>query len=266
MSAVVPDLNVSSLSPQPQPQNSVGPAYVYEPPPVMPPPPATLEQSGLTSSLIEQLILKMLYFRGEVVGRDLASALGLKFSLIDNTIESLKHQHTVALKRSLGMGNSSGLFHLTEAGRALARGYLETNQYAGPAPVPLQQYTAIVRRQKLNGSWLTSEKLLAAFKHMVVSPRILSQIGPAVNSGKSFLIYGQPGNGKTALAESLFRIHTEPVYIPYAIEYQGNIVQVYDPIYHQKIEDSEEELSAVTYERAYDGRWFRSRRPFIITG
>ena len=73
----------------------------------------------------------------------------------------------------------------------------------------------------------------------MVEPDILAQIGPAVNASKSFLIYGQPGNGKTALAESLFRVETEPIYMPYAIECQGNIIQIYDPIYHQKIEDEE---------------------------
>lgn len=249
----VPSPRVASPSP---------PAYR----PVVPPPPATLEQAGLTSAIIEQLILKLLFYRGEMIGRDLASTIGLKVSVIDETIESLKRQHLIAVKRSLGMGNSSGLFALTEAGRGLARNYMETNQYAGAAPVPLYQYKAVVRRQRLQGSWLTTEMLMDAFKHIVVTPHILSQIGPAVNSGKSFLIYGQPGNGKTALAESLFRIQTEPIYIPYAIEYQGSIVQIFDPIYHQKIEDTEDDVSALTFEKSYDGRWFRAPRPFIITG
>lgn len=262
MSAFAAELNVQTPPPPvvahvPQQHESQVPAAVT------PPAPETIAEAGLTDALIEQLVLKMLYYRGELIGRDLASAMGLKYSLIDNTIETLKRQHLVLVKRSLGMGNSSGLFVLAEAGRTLARTYLESNQYAGPAPVPLYQYTAVVRRQRLSGSWLTAEMLGEAFRHMVVSRQILSQIGPAVNSGKSFLIYGQPGNGKTALAESLFRLQTEPIYIPYAIEYQGNIVQLYDPIYHQKIEDDQ---SSLTYERAYDGRWFRSKRPFIITG
>ncbi len=77
----------------------------------------------------------------------------------------------------------------------------------------------------------------------MVEADILAQIGPAVNSSKSFLIYGQPGNGKTALAESLFRVETEPIYMPYAIECQGNIIQLYDPIYHQKIDDERFEVA-----------------------
>ena len=109
----------------------------------------------------------------------------------------------------------------------------------GPVPVPLHQYAEVVRRQRLAENWLTPESLRRAFKHLVVEQDILARIGPAVNSNKSFLIYGQPGNGKTALAEALFRVETAPIYMPYAIESQGNIMQLYDPIYHQKIDDAE---------------------------
>lgn len=228
--------------------------------------PNTLEETGLTGSMIEQLILKILYFRGELLGRELAAAMGLKFSIIDHIVENFKRQHLVAVKRSSGMGNMSAVLVLTEAGRSLTREYMENNQYAGPAPVPLEQYVEMVRKQKPKQDWLSAEQLQQAFSGLVVSPALLAQIGPALNASKSFLIYGQPGNGKTALAEALNHVETEPIFIPYAIEYQGNIVQMYDPIYHQRIEEATSLLSAVSTEMAYDCRWFRCRRPFIITG
>lgn len=233
---------------------------------VMPPVPESLEDLGIPPVIIEQLILKYLYFRGELLGREIAGLLGLTFSLIDELLETFKRQHFVGVKKSLGMGNMSGVFFLTEAGRNLAREFLENNQYAGPIPVPLFQYSEVVRRQRLKENWLNPKSLVQAFRHLVVEPDILAQIGPAVNSSKSFLIYGQPGNGKTALAESLFRVSTEPIFMPYALESQGNIIQVYDPIYHQKIDDEESAMSALSTELPYDGRWFRCRRPFIITG
>ncbi len=233
---------------------------------VVPPVPESIQDSGIPASIVEQLILKYLYFRGELVGREIASLLGFQFSLIDDLLETFKRQHFVAVKKSLGMGNMSGVFMLTESGRNLAREFLENNQYAGPAPVPLYQYTEVVRRQKLKDNWLSPELLIKAFKHLVVEPDILAQIGPAVNASKSFLIYGQPGNGKTALAESLFRVDSDPIYMPYAVESQGNIIQIYDPIYHQKIEDEGSAISALRVELPHDGRWFKCRRPFIITG
>jgi predicted ATPase with chaperone activity len=233
---------------------------------IVPPVPESLEELGVPAAIIEQLILKFLYFRGELLGRELGSLLGLSFSLIDELMEALKRQHYVGVKKSLGMGNMSGVFALTEAGRALAREYLQNNQYAGPVPVPLYQYTEVVRRQRLRDNWLTPELLTGAFKHLVVEADVLAQIGPAVNASKSFLIYGKPGNGKTALAESLFRVETEPVFMPYALECQGNIIQLYDPIYHQKIDDAQTEMSALSVDLPFDGRWFKCRRPFIITG
>jgi DNA-binding MarR family transcriptional regulator len=233
---------------------------------VVPPVPEALADIGIAESIIEQLTLKYLYYRGELVGRDIAALLGLQFSLIDEMLETLKRQQKVGVKKSLGMGNSSGVFYLTEAGRAATREHLEYNQYAGPAPVPLYQYSEVVRRQRLKDNWLNPASLKKAFNHLVVEQDILSKIGPAVNSNKSFLLYGQPGNGKTALAEALFNVDTAPIFMPYAIECQGNIIQVYDPIYHQKIEREQSVLSALSDDMAYDHRWFRCKRPFIVTG
>jgi predicted ATPase with chaperone activity len=233
---------------------------------ITPPVPDSLDELGIPPAVIEQLVLKFLYFRGELLGREIGSLLGLSFSLIDELMESLKRQHFVGVKKSLGMGNMSGIFALTEAGRSLAREHLQQNQYAGPVPVPLYQYAEVVRRQKLRDNWLSPQTLLGAFQHLVVEDDVLAQIGPAVNASKSFLIYGKPGNGKTALAESLFRVETEPIFMPYALECQGNIIQLYDPIYHQKIEDENSGMSALSLDLPYDKRWFQCKRPFIITG
>ena len=232
---------------------------------VTPPVPETLADTGLQATIVEQLIFKLLYFRGDVVGRDLSTALGLKFSIIEDQIEFLKRQHLVQVKRSLGMGNSGAVFALTEAGRVLTREYLESNQYSGPEPVPLYQYTTIVRRQRRRDGWLTHDALVKAYSKMVVTRHILSQIGPAVSSGNSFLIYGQPGNGKTYLAEALDGLDDSYIYIPYAIECQGMIVQVFDPIYHHPIQEEEVE-SALSFEPKYDKRWIKIRRPFLVTG
>ncbi len=232
---------------------------------LIPPPPETIEDTGLSPSVIEHLIFKMLYFRGDILGRDLATAVGLKFSLIEPLIESLKRQHLLQVKRSLGLGNSSALFALTEEGRTFARECLDSNQYSGPAPVPLFQYSYFVRKQKRREGWLTPKDLAIAYRNMVVTDRLLAQIGPAVSSGNSFLIYGQPGNGKTFLAEALQQVDASEIYVPYAIESQGNIVQVYDPNYHHAVQN-DAEPSAFAFNTPHDGRWIKCRRPFIVTG
>src|SRR5437868_2658932 len=135
---------------------------------VVPPVPETLADTGIAESIVEQLILKYCYYRGELVGRDLAALLGLQFSLIDEMLETLKRQQKVGVK--------------------------------------------------------------------------------------------------TSLAEALFNVDTAPIFMPYAIECQGNIIQVYDPVYHQKIEREQSILSALSDDMGYDHRWFRCKRPFIVTG
>jgi len=230
-----------------------------------PPVPGTIEDTGLASSVIEQLVLKLLYSRGDMLGRDLSQALGLKFSLVEEFIEQLKQKHAIGVKKSLGMGTSTSLLSLTETGRTQARECLESNQYVGPAPVPLFQYTYVVRRQKRSNGWLTPQALAEAYKRMVVTPRILSQVGPAVSSGNSFLIYGQPGNGKTFLAEALGNVDDSCIYIPQALECQGQIIQVFDPVYHQPVQDVEQ-VSVFAQEAQHDQRWIKTRRPFIVTG
>jgi hypothetical protein len=261
-------INIPRPAPRPEPAPTAKPQTRSEADgdSVVPPMPESLDDTGIPVSVIEQLILKFLYFRGELLGREMGSLLGLQFSMIDELLETLKRQHHVGVKKSLGMGNSSGIFALTETGRALTREYLENNQYAGPVPVPLFQYSEVVRRQRLAENWLSPNALKGAFKHLVVEHDILARIGPAVNSNKSFLIYGQPGNGKTALAEALFRVESTPIYMPYAVESQGNIVQLYDPIYHQKIDDEEYDSVAMNADGGFDRRWFKCKRPFIITG
>jgi predicted ATPase with chaperone activity len=232
----------------------------------VPPVPEKLDDLGVPDSLVEQLLLKILYFRGDTTGRVLAQALGLNFSVVEPVIERLKRQHLLSVKSSLGVGTISSVLALTEAARELTREYLEANQYAGRVPVPLEQYSVGVKMQRHKSDWLTMDMLRHAYRHMVASEAMLAQIGPAVNSGKSFLIYGQPGNGKTYLAEALFNIESSPIYIPFAIECQGQIIQMYDPIYHQRLDEDPPEISAFHREAEFDGRWFKARRPFIVSG
>jgi len=235
--------------------------------PVSPPEPDSLEDAGLTEGCIEHLILNTLYFRGDIFGQDLSSALGLRYSVIQNSLESLKLRHFVQVKRSIGMAGVGSVFALTDTGRIRAREGLETNQYLGPAPVPLSQYVQQVVRQRPGKGWLTRNALTRALRGMVLTQRVLDQIGPAVSSGNSLLIYGKPGDGKTFLIESLNNLESSPVYVPHAIECQGNIVQVYDPIYHQPIEkDSRRSALTVAKESTYDRRWAKCRRPFIVSG
>jgi hypothetical protein len=226
-----------------------------------PSPPQCLADLGLPASLLEQLVFKFLYFRGDMMAADLSNAMGLKFSLIQPMLETFRMQQFVHVKSSLGLGSISSLLSLTDSGRKAARDHLDNNQYTGPAPVPVSQYEVAIKAQRMPPNWLRPERLAKAYSHMVVDEGMLGQIGPAISSGKSLLIYGQPGNGKTHVAEALARIQTTDVFVPYALEYQGNIIQLFDPTCHHPVEPAGGESDCES-----DGRWVRCRRPFITSG
>src|SRR5688572_1664332 len=102
---------------------------------IVPPVPQTIEQTGLSHTFFEQHLLRLLYFRGELIGREIAQSMGVQFSIIEPLIDGFKRAQMVQLKRSVGMGNVTGYFSLTELGRGHARQYLEMSQYVGPVPV-----------------------------------------------------------------------------------------------------------------------------------
>ena len=229
--------------------------------------PQSIAEAGIAERTIETLVLKILYSRGELYGRDLSLAVGLRFSAIQDIVETLIVRHHVQVKRSLGVGNVGAVLALTDAGRERAREAMEANRYAGPAPVPLEQYIAIVEQQRPQHGWLTRAALARALSGMVVTEHLLSQLGPAIGSSKSLLLYGKPGDGKTFLIESLNNLDAAQVFVPYAIECQGNLVQVFDPVYHKRIDTDEMSvLTAVGDDAPHDQRWVKCRRPFIVSG
>lgn len=214
---------------------------------------------------MEQLVLKNLYFRGEVSGRELSRLLGVAYSLVEPIIDHLKRERYIESKRASSIGSISAYFANTDSGRARAREALEANQHLGPVAVPLSQYEAGVQQQKIKPGWMSEGRLRKAFSGAVVSEDFLGQFGPAVNSFKSMLIYGKPGNGKTFLAEQLARIDSDAVYIPYYIESDGQIIKVFDPLHHETVDEASSSIF-LTDDPQYDPRWVKCKRPFLTTG
>jgi predicted ATPase with chaperone activity len=189
--------------------------------------------------------------------------MGLPFpNVVAKILDFLKREMLCEVRSAKGRGGfseSTYEYVLTDRGRAMARDALERSQYAGLAPVPLEDYIVSVRIQGLKDVVVHQRQLRKALSHLVFSERTFEQIGPAVNSGRSIFLFGYPGNGKTSIAEAIGTLLMEgDMYLPFAVEVEGQIIKVYDDVNHVPIEEEPQ--------RGVDGRWIHVKRPFIVVG
>ena len=233
-------------------------------PAAAPPVPATLEKTGLSADLVEQLLVKTLY-TGEATGLAVAERMRLPFGLLEPLVEHVRAERLVEVRGATGSGAAGYRYTLTDAGRDRARQYFDANQYVGPAPVPLSAYVAEIRALTAARGYIDRERLRRGFAHLIISDGVLEQLGPAVNAGKAIFLYGPPGNGKTVIAEGMGRTLGGDMYMPHAIEVDGHIITMYDPINHESLETGVAPTSVITT-AARDRRWVRIRRPVVMVG
>ena len=225
----------------------------------------TLEESGLTLDLVLQLTLKSLHFAGELSGTELSRRLGLEFPVIAPALDLLKAQHHIGIVGGGIVGGASYRYRITDAGRTRAALFLETSHYVGAAPVPLAQYHAYLDAyRKAAPRTVTRDRVRAAFAHLVISDQVLDKLGPGINAGHSMFVYGPPGNGKTVISQAIQNLLEGDIAIPHAIEVEGNIIRLFDPVNHQVV-DREEKIDTFAMASS-DRRWVRCRRPLVMVG
>jgi hypothetical protein len=231
----------------------------------VPPVPKTIEETGLSVDQLEQLILKTMY-GGEATGHSIADHMRLPYAIIEPLIERARAQLLVEVRGASGSGTAGYRYLLTDLGRDRARQYLAISQYAGAAPIPLTAYVAEMKALREARGYVDRDRLTRGFTHLVVKESVLEQVGPAVNAGKAVFLYGPPGNGKTVIAEGMGRTLGTDMYVPYAIDVDGHVVTVFDPVNHESLEDTAEVSNSVVAAVPRDRRWVRVRRPVVIVG
>jgi hypothetical protein len=231
----------------------------------IPPAPATTADTGLSFEQLKQLLVKSL-FAGEAAGTVLADRVRLPYALLEQMVEHLRVEKLIEVRGAAGTGSAGYRYGLTDLGRDRAGQYLDSNQYIGPAPVPLAQYCAYVRAARDARGYLDSARLGTGFEHLVVSGGMLDQLGPAVNSGKSIFLYGPPGNGKTVVAEGIGRAMGGDVFVPHAIDVDGQILTVYDPVNHVALDGEDMGQPTLIKSAPRDRRWVRVKRPVVTVG
>jgi predicted ATPase with chaperone activity len=257
-----------SAAPPPSPVSIASDKFV-------PPPVTRIEDTGLSMIYLADLALKILYASGNLTGFRMAELLTLPFNgVVDDILEHLKREKTVEVKGSGGIGEGAYQYAITGAGIARAREAMSRNEYAGPAPVPIQVYNAAIVKQSAARVQVTQRTMRHTLSHLVISDRTLARIGPAANSGTSLFLFGAPGNGKTSIARAIGRmILGDDMYIPYAIDVEGQIIKVFDNVNHEVVREekgSKDGPHGTTgglrsgFKR--DLRWIKIRRPFIVVG
>ena len=206
--------------------------------------------------LLYELATKVLYLNGELSTLDLSNHLRLSLAVAQEIFWFLRREQ---LCEVTGMVGSIHRLTCSTKGRERALQLLEVNHYAGPAPVSLEDYTAQVCAQAVTGKDVTPSDMTRAFADMVLQPDVLPKLGAAIQSGRAIFLYGPTGTGKTSVAERLGEVFGEhQVWIPHAVEVDGDIVSVYDPVVHSAVETPPPSGT--------DRRWELCRRPKLVVG
>jgi hypothetical protein len=215
--------------------------------------PQSFAEVGISESLVLDLVLRRMLIEGFSSLAGLSRALRLSVPIIDLAFKHMRSQQLVEIK---GMTGNDYNFVLSAAGKQLAGERFQVSQYAGACPVSLKEYHAATKVQA--AKVLVDRKTLRnAFSDLIVTDRMLDQLGPAIISHNSIFVYGPTGNGKTSLAERMLRVYQDAILIPYAVEVDNQIISLYDPVVHQPIDHDDENT---------DPRWIMCRRPCIVVG
>lgn len=223
--------------------------------------PTTLESSGLSEATIDSLIGKYLLGVHSAEGRQIARSVHLPFCIVEKRLTALKTRRLVTSTNVSAFGDFT--FQLTDEGHKQSKQWQEACSYVGPAPVPLDQYVKSVTAQSIRHDSVSRDSISRAFHSLSVDASLFSRIGPAIRTGAGLFLYGQPGNGKTSIAERIARSFESTIWIPHALIVGDCIIKVFDPAYHQPVATAK--TQSVLRETS-DLRWLRIERPTVIAG
>lgn len=223
--------------------------------------PNTLDEAGLSREEVEGLALKYIYARGVASTRQICQQIKLPFQIIEPVVRDLKSDHLLSLAGAAEAGDFE--YSITDTGRERARGMSADCAYYGAAPVPLKDYLVAMAAQSIAKQQVNVEQLHEAFNDLIMNKKMLDTLGPAINSGRGMFLFGEPGNGKTSIAERITRCFGSTIWIPRALGIEGEIVRVFDPGLHEEIESSKEGLFDLS---GVDPRWVQIVRPTVIAG
>jgi predicted ATPase with chaperone activity len=239
--------------------------------PYLPRPPAKWEDLGLPIQFLFDLILRTIYNRGQLAGAELAQDLKVPFNAIGLVLQMMRKQNLIDIVAQKGSGGDAAFVYEIKPpkGTQAVHEAIGKTAYIGPVPVPFTDYVESVLGQSIKKLIVTRLSIQRAFEDLIITEDVFNEIGPAMNSGASIFFFGFPGNGKTSIAERITRLMGDLIYIPHAVEANGQIIKIFDPTQHteakaeQEFEGSEGVFLKPT---PHDTRFVRVKRPTIVVG
>ena len=232
-----------------------------------PPPPKTLQDMRLPVVMMRDILLKTIFRKSVDLVSELSKAICLPIPVTQELVDMCRTQRLLEATGTLNAQNGNEMgYQLTDAGKARALDALAQSEYFGPMPVPLDVYREQVKRQSVRNMQITRAQLTGAMGHLVLPDSLLDHLGPAVSAGRSILMYGPPGNGKSSISNGIRDALGDQVYVPRAIEYASQVITVFDPIVHNAIEQEAEDVTSLRRVTRFDMRYVCCERPTVITG
>ncbi|WP_422074633.1 ATPase [Tranquillimonas rosea] len=232
-----------------------------------PPLPRSLEEMRLPTVMMRDILLKTMFRMNLEHVSQIARTICLPVPVTQELVDLARSQRLLEATGTLHATSSSEMgYQLSENGKARAMDALAQSEYFGAMPVPLDIYRAQVERQSIRNVQITRKQLTDAMGHLILPENLLDQLGPAVGSGRSILMYGPPGNGKSSISNGIRDAIGDRIYVPRAIEYSGQVITVYDPIVHTAAEEQEDDPTSLRRTIRYDTRYVLCDRPTVVTG
>jgi len=233
-----------------------------------PPAPRTLADIGLPAVMVKEILIKTLFRTSIDTVTDIAQVTCLPVPVAQEIIDLCRTQGLLEATGTLHATSGSEMgYRLTDSGKSRALDALAQSEYYGAVPVPMAQFAEQIKRQSIRNIRITREQLTAAMGDLILPPKLLDQLGPAVGSGRSILMYGPPGNGKSSISNGIRKALGDRIFVPRAVEQSGQVIAVYDPIVHSKAETVVDDPTSLRRTSArHDRRFVWCERPTVITG
>ncbi len=228
-------------------------SFTLSQPAYLPKIPTTIEELGIPASVVSDLVLRRAFVQGTTTLSSLSESLKLSLPIIERVYREMYDMHFIDQRKMIG---NDYYFALTSAGRTQATERFRLTRYAGPAPVSMKEYQRAVRSQSARVK-IDRQTLRQALSDLVLPETLLDRLGPAIIAQNSMFLYGATGGGKTSIAERLLRVYQDVILVPYALEVDNQIIQLFDPVVHERVETFGEDI---------DPRWVSCKRPCVMAG